>query len=102
MASSLSAGATSTEHKVFFIGPNKTGTRSWCDLLKSLGLRTLHDGASWSAASRRADLAFFERHDAYCDGDAFDVGIRRLASAMSTLIGSSGTGTGAGAGKGGS
>ena len=82
----LTADTTSTSHKVFFIGPNKTGTRSWCDLLKSLGLRTLHDGASWSAASRRADLAFFERHDAYCDGDAFDVAWLASAFPRATFI----------------
>lgn len=85
-AAATAAASTSIEHKVFFIGPNKTGTRSWCDLLKSLGLRTLHDGASWSAASRRADLAFFERHDAYCDGDAFDVAWLASAFPRATFV----------------
>ena len=74
MTTELVAASTSSAHKVFFIGPNKTGTRSWCELLSSLGLRTLHDAATWSAASRRKDLAFFEKHDAFCDGDVFDVG----------------------------
>ena len=73
MTTELVAASTSSAHKVFFIGPNKTGTRSWCELLSSLGLRTLHDAATWSAASRRKDLAFFEKHDAFCDGDVFDV-----------------------------
>ena len=42
-------------------------------MLQNLGMRTLHDAASWSAASRRHDLSFFSKHDAFCDGDVFDV-----------------------------
>ena len=77
---------TSDAHKVFFIGPNKTGTRSWCELLQNLGMRTLHDAASWSAASRRHDLSFFSKHDAFCDGDVFDVEWLATAFPRATFI----------------
>ena len=78
--------AASDAHKVFFIGPNKTGTRSWCELLQNLGMRTLHDSATWSAASRRHDLAFFSKHDAFCDGDTFDVEWLAAAFPRATFV----------------
>ena len=69
---SAAAPATSDAHKLFFIGPNKTGTRSWAALLHLLGLRVAHD-AAWGRATHTKDLSFFDRADAFCDGDDFDV-----------------------------
>ena len=86
-AAVVAAAATSSDaHKVFFIGPNKTGTRSWCELLQNLGMQTLHDAASWSAASRRHDLVFFSKHDAFCDGDVFDVEWLAAAFPRATFV----------------
>mmetsp|Transcript_14161 Transcript_14161/g.38471 ORF Transcript_14161/g.38471 Transcript_14161/m.38471 type:complete len:290 (-) Transcript_14161:384-1253(-) len=68
--------AVSSRRLLFLIGPNKTGTRSWAQLLQeAFGLRVLHDAASWSRASRAHDQAFFSEGewDAFADGEAFDV-----------------------------
>lgn len=86
LTADVMAATTSDAHKVFFIGPNKTGTRSWCELLQNLGMRTLHDAASWSAASRRHDLSLFSNHDAFCDGDVFDVEWLAAAFPRATFI----------------
>jgi len=72
MSATAAAPATSDAHKLFFIGPNKTGTRSWAALLHLLGLRVAHD-AAWGRATHTKDLSFFDRADAFCDGDDFDV-----------------------------
>lgn len=65
----------SSRRLVFLIGPNKTGTRSWAEMLgKVFGLRVLHDAGAWSKASRAHDAAFFEGpYEAFTDGDNFDV-----------------------------
>ena len=41
-------------------------------MLHLLGLRVAHD-AAWGRATHTKDLSYFDRADAFCDGDDFDV-----------------------------
>jgi hypothetical protein len=74
--------ARTTSDKVFFIGPNKTGTSSISKLLRSLGYRPCHnicyrgaeDSVSWPTASRSKNWSYFEPFDVYSDnGNLADV-----------------------------
>ena len=70
------ATAVSDRRLLFFIGPNKNGTRSWAELLRlAFGLRVMHDAGAWSRASRAHDQTFFadDENDAFTDGENFDV-----------------------------
>ena len=58
--------------KVFFIGPNKSGTTSWKELMEALGATVLHE-VHWAFASRHQDRAYFDRADAFLDGSRFNV-----------------------------
>jgi hypothetical protein len=65
--------ARTTSDKVFFIGPNKTGTSSIATLFENLGYRSCHNqcyrGASnsWSKASTRQNRSYYEHFDVYSD-----------------------------------
>jgi hypothetical protein len=87
-AAAASTPPTSDRRLVFLIGPNKTGTRSWAELLSTVyGLRVLHDAGAWSKASRAHDAAFFEGpYDAFADGDNFDVAWLASAFPAATFI----------------
>jgi len=81
--------ATSGRRLLFFIGPNKTGTRSWAELLcTAFGLRVMHDAGAWSRASRAHDRAFFVdgEHDAFTDGEHFDVAWLMSSFPRSTFV----------------
>jgi hypothetical protein len=81
LAALLSAAVAlqkTTTDKVFFIGPNKTGTTSIAALFRSLGYRACHRDCprqrlTWADASRNRNLTYFKYADIFVDvGDLAD------------------------------
>jgi hypothetical protein len=73
-----------TTDKIFFIGPNKTGTSSITALFRDLGYKACHHVCyrgpeakqpnSWWSASREKNLSYFQKHDVFADnGNLADV-----------------------------
>jgi hypothetical protein len=67
-----------TDDKLFFIGPNKTGTTSIAELFRTLGYRSCHrhchrQDMTWADATRTRNASYFEDADVFVDvGDVAD------------------------------